>query len=301
MDKIQKILSGMSVYVRRAWDAKMPIGWELPERYIYDFELLYVKEGSIEVLTEGKRFIGTAGELFFFVPGQIHSIKSIGTERVRQPHIHFDFYYDELSESLESPIKMPQTDAFMRKNVLRENPLLNVPRQLSFKDPYSIDNLIQKIIVESANKNPLSIIRCKSLMFELLYLIFNNKFIGKENNCVKGNALDVVENANGFMQRNCDRAITTAEVAKHVGYSTNYFVTIYKSVSGISPMAYHEKLRIEKAKNFILTTNLSMSEVADELGFDNLYSFSRYFKRLTGYSPLEYRTENNKNDKRRDR
>lgn len=153
----------------------------------------------------------------------------------------------------------------------------------------------------SANKNPLSIIRCKSLMFELLYLIFNNKFIGKENNCVKGNALDVVENANGFMQRNCDRAITTAEVAKHVGYSTNYFVTIYKSVSGISPMAYHEKLRIEKAKNFILTTNLSMSEVADELGFDNLYSFSRYFKRLTGYSPLEYRTENNKNDKRRDR
>ena len=159
MDKIQKILSGMSVYVRRAWDAKMPIGWELPERYIYDFELLYVKEGSIEVLTEGKRFIGTAGELFFFVPGQIHSIKSIGTERVRQPHIHFDFYYDELSESLEIPIKMPQTDAFMRKNVLRENPLLNVPAKLSFKDPYSIDNLIQKIIVESANKNPLSIIR----------------------------------------------------------------------------------------------------------------------------------------------
>ena len=207
-------------------------------------------------MTEGKRFIGTAGELFFFVPGQIHSIKSIGTERVRQPHIHFDFYYDELSESLEIPIKMPQTDAFMRKNVLRENPLLNVPTKLSFKDPYSIDNLIQKIIVESANKNPLSIIRCKSLMFELLYLIFNNKFIGKENNCVKGNALDVVENANGFMQRNCDRAITTAEVAKHVGYSTNYFVTIYKSVSGISPMAYHEKLRIEKAKNFILTTNL---------------------------------------------
>lgn len=296
MDKIQKILSGMSIFVRRAWDAKMPVGWELPQRYIYDYELLYVKEGIVDVYVEEKKYRGIAGDLFFFTPGLVHMIKSVGDERVRQPHIHFDFYYDEYSEKLDIPVKMPQGCSYMRKNILKDNVLLNVPIKMTFKDPYIIDNLIQKVIIESANKNPLSIIRCKSLMFELLYLIFNNKFIGKENNIIKGNVLEIVEKANGFIQRNCDRAINTEEVAKYVGYSTNYFVSIYKSVSEISPIAYHEKLRIEKAKNFILSTDLSMSEIADELGFDNLYSFSRYFKRLTKLSPLEYRSLNNKNE-----
>jgi AraC-like DNA-binding protein len=50
----------------------------------------------------------------------------------------------------------------------------------------------------------------------------------------------------------------------------------------------HEKL-IEKAKEKLLTTNLSVSEIAYELGFEQPQSFNRLFKKKTEMSPLKYR------------
>ena len=129
-------------------------------------------------------------------------------------------------------------------------------------------------------------------MFELLYIVFNYKNINRENYS-KGNSLKLVTEANTFMQNNCDRALSTSEIAAAVGYSTNYFVELYKSISYISPIKYHEKLRMEKAKNLLLSTSLSVSEIAETLGFNNLYAFSRFFKRLFGVSPTQFKNKEN--------
>lgn len=120
-------------------------------------------------------------------------------------------------------------------------------------------------------------------------MVFNYRYINKDN-YGRDNTLKIAQEANSFMQRNLDRTMTTAEIAHQVGYSVNYFVELYKSVCFITPIKYHEKLRIEKAKNLLLSTALSVSEIAEALGFDNLYVFSRYFKRGTGVSPSEYKT-----------
>lgn len=290
MKELEKTLRGMSVYVRRAWDAKMPLDWEIPPRYIYDYELLYIKEGGEVCITiDGKSYDGGVGDLFFFRPGKIHTIKSVGKECVRQPHIHFDFYYDEHSDDLEIPLEMPKKCDYMRQDITLSNELLQIPDKMVFKNPYEVEKLIQNIIIEDGNNNPFSEIRKKALMFELLYLLFNYRYLNKEN-YGKDNTLKIIQDANAFMQKNCDRAITTTEIAASVGYSTNYFVELYKSSCFISPIKYHEKLRVEKAKNLLLSTSLSISEISEWIGFDNLYSFSRFFKRIVGCSPSEYRS-----------
>ena len=146
------------------------------------------------------------------------------------------------------------------------------------------------MIAEAGSDNPFKGIKQKAHMFELLYLVFNYKNINRENYS-KGNALKLVTEANAFMQNNCDRALSTAEIATAVGYSTNYFVELYKSISYISPIKYHEKLRMEKAKNLLLSTSLSVSEISEMLGFNNLYAFSRSFKRMFGLSPSEFKVK----------
>lgn len=160
MEKLERLLNEISIYIRRAWDARMPVAWEIPSRYIYDYEFLYIKEGTVSIVIEDELYTGAPGDLFFFPPGKVHSIKSIGSEGVRQPHIHFDFYFDENSELIEIPIEMPiRPRQTMREDITIQDVLLKIPYKMTFKDPYPIENLILALILEDANSNPFSIIK----------------------------------------------------------------------------------------------------------------------------------------------
>lgn len=78
-------------------------------------------------------------------------------------------------------------------------------------------------------------------------------------------------------------------VADHLNVSKGYLASLLKSLTGLNTQQHiHEKL-IEKAKEKLSTTNLSISEIAYELGFEHSQSFSKLFKNKTGVSPIEFR------------
>ncbi|WP_338874783.1 helix-turn-helix transcriptional regulator [Spirosoma sp. SC4-14] len=82
---------------------------------------------------------------------------------------------------------------------------------------------------------------------------------------------------------------TVAYIAESLNISPNYLSGLLKSLTGLSTQQHlHDKL-IELAKEKLSTTNLSVSEIAYELGFEHLASFSKLFKTKTQLSPLEFR------------
>ncbi len=86
---------------------------------------------------------------------------------------------------------------------------------------------------------------------------------------------------------------TARYVAEQLHLSPNYLGSLLKSLTGNSTQTHiHEKL-IEKAKEKLSTTNLSVSEIAYELGFEHSQSFSKLFKSKTKVSPLEFRASFN--------
>jgi AraC-like DNA-binding protein len=79
------------------------------------------------------------------------------------------------------------------------------------------------------------------------------------------------------------------DVAASLHVSPKYLSSLLRSLTGQNAQQHiHDKL-IEKAKEKISTTELSISEIAYELGFEHLQSFSRLFKAKTASSPLEFR------------
>jgi AraC-like DNA-binding protein len=79
------------------------------------------------------------------------------------------------------------------------------------------------------------------------------------------------------------------QVAEAVFVSPNYLSTLLKSLTGKNTqILIHEKL-IEKAKEKLSTTHLTISEIAYELGFEHSQSFSKLFKSKVGQSPVEFR------------
>jgi AraC-like DNA-binding protein len=86
---------------------------------------------------------------------------------------------------------------------------------------------------------------------------------------------------------------TVAYVAQSLHLSPKYLSSLLKVLTGQNTQQHiHEKL-IEKAKEKLSTTNLSVSEIAYELGFEHLQSFSKLFKTKTKLSPLEFRASFN--------
>lgn len=83
------------------------------------------------------------------------------------------------------------------------------------------------------------------------------------------------------------------QIATEINMSPNYLSSLVKSLTGQSTQQLiHEKL-IEKAKEKLSATNLSVSEIAYELGFEHSQSFSKLFKSKTTQSPLEFRAKFN--------
>jgi AraC family transcriptional activator of pobA len=78
-------------------------------------------------------------------------------------------------------------------------------------------------------------------------------------------------------------------IAQELNVSPNYLSSLLKVLTGESTQHHiHEKL-IEKAKEKLSTTNLTVSEISYELGFEHSQSFSKLFKTKTNFSPLEFR------------
>ena len=83
--------------------------------------------------------------------------------------------------------------------------------------------------------------------------------------------------------------ITVEYLANKLNVSANYLSDMLRSLTGQNTQQHiHEKL-IEVAKEKLITTNLSVSEIAYALGFEQPQSFNRLFKKKTEMSPLNYR------------
>ena len=76
-----------------------------------------------------------------------------------------------------------------------------------------------------------------------------------------------------------------------MNYSPNHFSTVFSQESGETFIEYLTWTRITRAKQLLASTSLRSSEVAYEVGYNDPHYFSFLFKKNTGKSPREFRTE----------
>ncbi|KEQ24158.1 response regulator [Paenibacillus tyrfis] len=92
-----------------------------------------------------------------------------------------------------------------------------------------------------------------------------------------------------YMQDNFHKDLNMAVVSNHVSLNYSYFSQAFKEYTGESFVSYLKKLRIDKAKELLVTTGHKVYEIGGMTGFENTKHFSRVFKEMEGISPQEYR------------
>lgn len=94
-----------------------------------------------------------------------------------------------------------------------------------------------------------------------------------------------------YIEHNFLNDPSLAETAGHIGLSPSHFSRIFKAATGVSYSEYLNYIRVENGRKLLLTTNLSISEIAQLSGFDNGNYFCNVTKKLLGCSPSRLRAE----------
>lgn len=99
----------------------------------------------------------------------------------------------------------------------------------------------------------------------------------------------IIERAKEYIANNYQNDLNRNDIASAVYLNPDYFSRIFKEKEGISVSDYIIKIRLENAKQRLLTTNQSISDIALSIGYSNTGYFTSSFRRATGVTPKEYR------------
>jgi AraC-like DNA-binding protein len=97
----------------------------------------------------------------------------------------------------------------------------------------------------------------------------------------------------GFIQLNLDKPLTVKMLSEKVNLHPDYLSRIFLKLTGERPQAYIHTKRIERAQYLIVTTDLSLTQIAEDTGFSSLPHFSKVFRSVTSLTPGKYREQNN--------
>jgi AraC family transcriptional regulator len=94
-----------------------------------------------------------------------------------------------------------------------------------------------------------------------------------------------------YIQLNLHRDLSVTYLAKKANLHTDYFSRLFLQHTGERPVRYIHEKRIERAQYLMVTTQMTHAEIATQTGFENVFYFSKIFKKITGMSPGNYKKQ----------
>ena len=148
----------------------------------------------------------------------------------------------------------------------------------------NIEVLFSKIYMIWLSRKSNYYLECMSLIYEII-----SKLSKPVGNYLSTDKYSVIENGVSYLYENCfNKIIDFYYPAQLCGISYTYFKQLFIQKFGKAPKQYIMMLRMERAVELLNVANCSVTETAERCGFDNVYYFSRAFKKYFGFSPTKF-------------
>ena len=100
-----------------------------------------------------------------------------------------------------------------------------------------------------------------------------------------------IMSAISYITLNLDKELTVAQLADRANLNPDYFSRLFRESTGSRPIDYVHEKKIERAQYLIVTTPLTLAQIAELTGFQNAFYFSKIFKKITGIAPGRYKKQ----------
>lgn len=235
-----------------------------------DYVLIYCVKGYGVAIIDHKSFYISPGD-FFLIPA----------------HTPFSYYADKIK---------PWTIFwfFFRGDAIQETSDLFIKSAKSYKGylPYNDEriklfNKIYKCLEQGYGQENLVVINMC-----LLHLISSFVLLIEPSDVRKDKFQLQINSSIQYMKENCERNLNLTEIARYLNLSVSHFSSIFKRVTGVSPISYFNDLKIQKACEYLKYSDTLVKEISFKVGILDVQYFSRLFTKTMGVTPLKFRSRN---------
>jgi len=243
-------------------------------------ELLYVDKGSLYVHADHYSGMLQDNQLIIHRAGETHSLKC--HENIF-PHviiIGFECNAPQLNLFSDTPVTLLPAHRRMLADVLKEGMNLFAP-------PYDIPNTPEMIKREEYSFGTEQMLKLTLESF-LIALVRDAALLHPETAQSVVQPDSKMNDICKYITEHYTEKILLDNICFLFGTNKTSLCQSFKSEYGITILNYIDQLKIEDAKKLLLEQKLSVTEISEQLGFNSIHYFCRYFKKHTGLSPKEY-------------
>ena len=254
------------------------------------FEIVYVLEGSGMHILNDNGYEYTQGSLFLLTPNDYHFFE-IQTFTKFCIISFNEIYFSKIKESNDFSELFKKLEIIFYTASSFQNELIN-----NEDDKQFTDLLIKRLLSEMKNKDFLCQIVIKNSVFLLLNIIARNiqqrLSVSLKSNSLKSEIGEIIFYIQQHIYQN--EKLRIAAIAEHFFKSKNYISQYFKENTGESLKEYILKCKLSLVKNRLLHSDLTISQIADELNFTDESHLNKFFKLSYQQTAKEFRKENRK-------
>ena len=252
--------------------------FQIPVHWHDEFEIIYVRSGFLTVSISGESYIGKTGEAFVVSPGNLHLMGSqsgtVDYYTFLFPLKYISFRTDDmLDEKLLEPLNSGHLMICPRvKDTAKELCEQLIEIYMAKKD-------------ESESKIATQV-RTKIILLQFILEMWEKGFVIEND---KSGRNTIEKEMISYIQQNFMEKISLKEFSEQFHLSEKYISRYFKEHFHITLSQYITHLRLEHAKQLLQDTDIPVTEIAMQSGYQNVSYFIRSFKKTYGVSPLKYR------------
>jgi AraC-like DNA-binding protein/quercetin dioxygenase-like cupin family protein len=262
------------------FDANRHFSVKYPHRHDF-FEVLYLHHGSGYHVIDGNNYEIKPPCVFFMSPGQAHKL--------------------ELSNDIEGYIFIFTADFYLlnRRNpnsliefpffytIHQDNPPLHLTNP---EDVRFLEALFRQSIAE-ANANGESKMEMLRSILDLILTTCAARYHENEHLSQKGKGQIMVKQFFHLLEENYAQNLQINRYAEMIGVTPSHLTQTVKMLTGKTSSQMIKAKQLLEIKRLLAHTNLSVSEIASQLNFEDQSYFTKFFKRETGLTPLQFRAD----------
>ena len=254
--------------------------FQIPIHWHDEFEIIYVKSGFLTVSISGENYIGKPGDAFVVSPGNLHFM---GSQTGNVDYFTFLFPLKYISfrtdDILDDKLLEPLNSGHLIINPEIEDTVKEQCEQLIEIYGAKKEESQSKITAQ---------IKTKMILLQFILELWKRGFIVENDTSGKNT---VEKEMVSYIQQNFTGKILLKEFGEQFHLSEKYISRYFKEHFHITISQYVTYLRLEHAKHLLQDTNIPVTEVAMQSGYQNVSYFIRSFKKMYGMSPLKYRNK----------
>ncbi len=247
------------------------------------FEMICVLEGHCTNQVEGRLYNMKEGDIMILAPGVSHSLSVFDDSQIVNVLIKKVVLGEKFFSILSAGDNLA---TFFTQALYTAHPHDSL--LVNMGDDRQLWTLLENLILEILFADDYT----ESMKQALLLALLNGILRNHKNQITLSETTKITnENMSNILQfiQNHFKTVTLQETADQFNYSTPYLSKLISLTTARSFSEIVREIKIDKARNLLVSTKLSMEEIAEQIGYENAESFTRLFKRYMHLTPSEYR------------